>query len=136
MNKSSIIKTAAVLAPLILMGINCYGAITRDPVTGIYYANNVTELNEIIKTGNVVVDFSGEKWCQPCKQFASIFSNVAASTPDVKFVKVDVDKYWPKEIRGVPTIYYYENGKKIADHTGYLTDGQFRASISSTFASK
>jgi thioredoxin-like negative regulator of GroEL len=133
MNGISIIKTTAILIPLILANINCYGAIMRDPTTGVYSANNITELNELIKEGNVVVDFSGEKWCKPCQMFAPIFAKVAAGTTNVVFVKVDVDKFRPKDIRGIPTIIFYKDGKKVSTKVGYQTETQFRTLIASTF---
>ena len=132
MNKTAIILIAV---SLISLNINCRDlpASNSEVTHPIMKPNNNQELNELIKKGNVVVDFHGEKWCGPCKQFAPVFEKVAASTPNVIFVKVDVDKFWPQDIRSVPTVAFYIDGKKVLTKVGYQTEAQFRAAIASAF---
>jgi thiol-disulfide isomerase/thioredoxin len=53
----------------------------------------MTKFNEVIHSGKtVLVDFSAT-WCGPCKMMEPILKELASSTgPDVKIIKVDVDK--------------------------------------------
>ncbi len=137
MNSSPIVKIAVVLVSLLSYNLSCreFGSPeVNDGLSGtILTPNSLDELNSLIQTGNVVVDFHGEKWCGPCKMFAPIFAKVAASTPNVIFVKVDVDKLRTDDIRGVPTIIFYKDGNQMFRKTGSMTESQFRALIASTF---
>jgi len=133
MNSTSIVKISAIFVLLISLNLCCRAFVSPEPIDGIFYARNANELNELIKTGNVVVDFHREKSCPPCRMFAPIFAKVAASTPNVIFVKVDTDVYRPQDIRGVPTIIFYKDGKQVLSRTGAMQESQFRSLISSTF---
>ncbi|TET35184.1 MAG: thioredoxin [Planctomycetota bacterium] len=92
-------------------------------------SDNIVEItdenfnNEVEKSGTpVLVDFSAE-WCAPCKLFHPILESLANDYAGrVKVGKLNVDKS-PQtankfEVRSVPTILIFNNGKVEASFTG------------------
>lgn len=96
------------------------------------------ELNNVIKTGNVVVEFYAE-WCGPCQQLKPIFAKVAADTPHVTFTKVNADEIKNSNtltnlnLKGVPTLVFYKDGKEIDRKVGALNEATLRDLIKKTF---
>ncbi len=91
-----------------------------------------TELNldAILQSDQpVVIDFWAP-WCNPCVGFAPVFSDVAEErSQSVRFVKVDTEsqqniaaKY---QIRSIPTVMVFKNGKRVDVINGALPKGQF-----------
>lgn len=70
----------------------------------------------------VLVDFWAT-WCGPCKRIAPVLDSVAPEYQGkVKFVKIEVSdnqatpaKY---NVRGIPTLILFKEGKSIATHVG------------------
>ncbi|MDR1057191.1 MAG: thioredoxin [Coxiellaceae bacterium] len=76
----------------------------------------------------VLVDFWAE-WCGPCKTIAPIIDSVASEFVDkIKFAKVNVDENNKTStnynIRGIPTLILFKDGKIVATKTGALTKPQ------------
>ncbi len=103
------------------------------PAKGEVVIKSEDDLKNIIKTGNVVVDFHGEAWCGPCQQLAPIFKKIAEDTPNVTFAKVNVDEVKRTDLHGVPTLVFYKDGNEIDRKTGAMNEAALRDLIKKTF---
>ena len=90
--------------------------------------------NEIIN-GNtpVLVDFYAD-WCAPCKMMAPIMQQVSREMEGkVKVVKVDVDKNEDAarkyQVRSIPTMILFKNGKVVWQRVGVMQADQIKAVI-------
>lgn len=84
-----------------------------------------SSFSDIINSGTpVLVDFSAE-WCGPCKMLAPILKQVKEELGDkIKIIKIDVDKNQllsvKYNVRGVPTMLLFKNGKQLWRQSGLL----------------
>jgi len=93
--------------------------------------------NTIISSApTVLVDFYAD-WCGPCKSLAPILKQVKDELGDqVKIVKIDVDKNQPLaakyQVRGVPTMILYKEGKQVWRQSGVVPAAQLTQIITSS----
>ena len=85
----------------------------------------MSKFSELInKDTPVLVDFFAT-WCGPCKTLGPILKEVKDTLGDtVSIIKIDVDKNQPLaskyQVRGVPTMILFKNGKQVWRQSGVL----------------
>ncbi|MEN6669336.1 thioredoxin TrxC [Psychrobacter sp. B38] len=93
------------------------------------YELNAQTVNKVIQKNDVltVVDFWAS-WCQPCLMMAPQFKAAATQLPQVVFAKIQTDQYEqaaaPYNIRSLPTMVAFKNGKEVARQSGALPTDQ------------
>ncbi len=93
--------------------------------------------SDILKSApTVLVDFYAD-WCGPCKSLAPILKQVKDELgDDIKIIKIDVDNNQPLattyQVRGVPTMILYKNGKQVWRQSGVLPKEQLIQIIKSS----
>lgn len=74
------------------------------------------ELEEASSKGITVVYFFAD-WCGPCIQVRTQLEQLEKDHPDVKFLKVDVDRcdetVMKEGIRSIPTVLFISEGRRM-----------------------
>ncbi len=90
--------------------------------------------NDLIKgQKKVLVDFHAT-WCGPCKMMTPILKELKEELGnDVRIVKIDVDKNQglaqKYQVRGVPTIMLFQEGKVLWRQSGVVSAPQLKQVI-------
>jgi len=85
----------------------------------------MSNFDTIIKSDKpVLIDFFAT-WCGPCKMLGPILKEVKDSLGDrISIIKIDVDKNQQiasqYQVRGVPTMILFQNGKQLWRQSGVL----------------
>ena len=86
----------------------------------------MSDFNDIINSKKpVLVDFFAT-WCGPCQMLLPVLNKVKDSLQDrITIIKIDVDKNQElaqkQQVRGVPTMMLFQNGKQLWRQSGVLT---------------
>lgn len=86
----------------------------------------MSTFNQIIQSETpVLVDFFAT-WCGPCQMLSPILKQVKDSLGSkVSIIKIDVDKNQliasQFQVRGVPTLILFQNGKQLWRQSGVLS---------------
>jgi len=93
-------------------------------MTGTQLTRSIEKTDELL-----VVDFWAT-WCGPCKQFAPTFKQVASQLePKARFIKIETEKEQAisakYNIRSIPTLAIFKNGKEIDRVSGVLSVPDF-----------
>lgn len=102
---------------------------------GKYIELNQTNMEETIKEGVVLVDFWAP-WCGPCRMLAPAIEQLAQEFEGkAKICKVNTEaepdltaKY---EIRSIPTILYFKDGKIVDQAIGATTKTKIEEKLNS-----
>ncbi len=95
----------------------------------------VKEFDETLNSNTLVfVDFFAD-WCGPCKMLSPVVEELAAETPDVTFVKVNVDDL-PEVaekfgIMSIPALFVFKNGEAAANTLGFQPKESLKAVLDS-----
>jgi thioredoxin 1 len=86
-----------------------------------------------IATGVTVVDFWAE-WCGPCRMLSPIIDELSTDYGDkVKVGKMDVDNNseipMQFNVRSIPTVLFFKDGKLIDKHVGYAAKPLLAAKV-------
>jgi thioredoxin 1 len=88
----------------------------------IAYVNNLSEFDQALEANHYVLCNFTASWCGPCRGIAPILEEMAIGTPQVKFIKVDVDENEETAhkhgIRAMPTFMLFKDGDKISESVG------------------
>ena len=94
----------------------------------------MSKFNDLINSDiPVLVDFFAT-WCGPCQMLMPVLKEVKDNMGErVKILKIDVDKNQELaaqfQVRGVPTMVLFQNGKQIWRQSGVLTKDEIIRAI-------
>ena len=74
----------------------------------------------------VIVDFYAD-WGGPCKMIGPVMEKISSEHPEIKVVKLDVDRYpylaQQYDVMSIPTIMTFKGGKLYKKKVGFGNEG-------------
>ena len=128
----------------LLLGLILYNKFTSkitttEEVEGclVQQVDTIDIFNDMIKENDlVIVDFYAT-WCGPCVRAAPIFAQMSKEFPNVRFIKVDVDKNRAtssaNKITAMPTFKVFKNGDEVETITGF-SEAKIRSLITKYYS--
>jgi thioredoxin 1 len=96
---------------------------------------NDAEWKKLIDDGeSVVIDFSAESWCAPCRAISPIIDKLSEKYIDkIKIGKIDIDNNTELvktyNIRGVPTVLFFKEGRVVDKIIGAAKESDYEQKI-------
>ena len=97
------------------------------------YINLIKNNMDNIKDGVVLVDFQAP-WCGPCRMISPIIEELGIEYQDkAKICKINTDEEQDLaieyEIRSIPTILFFKDGKKVNQILGVVTKAKLKEEL-------
>ncbi|HEY3389531.1 MAG TPA: thioredoxin [Prolixibacteraceae bacterium] len=133
-NKSGIVFMISLMTIIYSCGSGVKGNNNLSNGSEIKSINDMENFNEYINGSTpVLVDFYAD-WCAPCKMMAPIMQQVSREMEgQLKVIKVDVDKNEEVarkyQIRSIPTMILFKNGKVLWQGVGVMQAYQIKAIV-------
>ena len=90
--------------------------------------------SEVLKSDKPVLADFNAGWCGPCKAMKPILEELAAATPSVKFVSIDIDDQDELsddyDVASIPCLVLFKGGEEVKRHVGLTSRDDIVALIS------
>ena len=89
---------------------------------------------EVLKSDKPVLADFNAGWCGPCKAMKPVLEELAAATPGVKFVSIDIDDQDELsddyDVASIPCLVLFKGGEEVKRHVGLTSRDDIVALIS------
>ena len=86
---------------------------------------NGQNFEEVVNSNELIVVDFWASWCGPCRMLGEVLEDIDNTNPDIVIGKVNVDEERPLamqfQIRSIPQVYIFRNGKIVESITGYVS---------------
>lgn len=90
--------------------------------------------SEVLKSDKPVLADFNAGWCGPCKAMKPVLEELAAATPGIKFVSIDIDDQDELsddyDVASIPCLVLFKGGEEVKRHVGLTSRDDIVALIS------